>query len=97
MAPTIRLPFRRSFALLASMALIAGPVVGGAEQAYAQTQNSGAAAGAQAPAATNNQTPPADTPTMTMNPAMNAGPASVADLASGLLDAVVKRAFRPAR
>jgi len=89
MAPTIRLPFRRSFALLASMALIAGPVVGGAEQAYAQTQNSGAAAGAQAPAATNNQTPPADTPTMTMNPAMNAGPASVADLASGLLDAVV--------
>ncbi|NLR96479.1 DegQ family serine endoprotease [Rhizobium sp. P38BS-XIX] len=90
MASTNRLPFRRSFALLASIALIAGPVVGGAEQAFAQAQNSGAAAGAQTPPATNNsQTPPANTPTMTMNPAMNAGPASVADLASGLLDAVV--------
>ena len=89
MAPTIRLPFRRSFALLASIALVAGPVMGGAKHAYAQTQNSGAPAGAQVPAATDNQAPPANTPTMTMNPAMNAGPASVADLASGLLDAVV--------
>ncbi|OEC98104.1 MULTISPECIES: DegQ family serine endoprotease [unclassified Rhizobium] len=89
MASTNRLPFSRSFALLASIALIAGPVAGVAEQAYAQTQNSGAAAGAQPPAATNNQAPPAASPTVTTNPAMNAGPASVADLASGLLDAVV--------
>jgi serine protease Do len=89
MASTNRLPFRRSFALLASIALIAGPTVGGAEQAFAQAQNSGAASGAQVPAASNNQTPAAMPPTMSMNPAMNAGPASVADLASGLLDAVV--------
>ena len=89
MASTNRLLFSRSFALLASIALIAGPVVGVTEQAYAQTQNSGAAAGAQAPATTNTQTPPAASPTITTNPAMNAGPASVADLASGLLDAVV--------
>lgn len=89
MASTNRLPFSRSFALLASIALIAGPVVGVTEQAYAQTQNSGAAAGAQTPATTNNQAPPAASPTITTNPAMNAGPASVADLASGLLDAVV--------
>ncbi len=89
MASTNRLLFSRSFALLASIALIAGPVVGVTEQAYAQTQNSGAATGAQPPVATNNQTPPAASPTITANPAMNAGPASVADLASGLLDAVV--------
>ncbi|TWB61587.1 serine protease Do [Rhizobium sp. ERR 922] len=89
MASTNRLPFSRSFALLASIALIAGPVAGVTEQAYAQTQNSGATEGAQPPAATNNQTPPAASPTVTTNPAMNAGPASVADLASGLLDAVV--------
>ncbi|MBB3566609.1 Do family serine endopeptidase [Rhizobium sp. BK491] len=88
MASTNRLPFSRSFALLASIALIAGPVAGVTEQAYAQTQNSGAAAGAQPPATPNNQ-PPAASPTITTNPVMNAGPASVADLASGLLDAVV--------
>ncbi|MBB3381944.1 MULTISPECIES: Do family serine endopeptidase [unclassified Rhizobium] len=88
MASTNRLPFSRSFALLASIALIAGPVAGVTEQAYAQTQNSGAAAGAQPPATSNNQ-PPAASPTITTNPVMNAGPASVADLASGLLDAVV--------
>ncbi len=89
MASTNRLPFSRSFALLASIALIAGPVAGVTEQAYAQTQNSGAAAGTQPPATPNNQTPPAASPTITTNPVMNAGPASVADLASGLLDAVV--------
>ncbi|TXH81337.1 MAG: DegQ family serine endoprotease [Rhizobium sp.] len=89
MASTNRLPFSRSFALLASIALVAGPVVGATEQAYAQTQNSGAPADAQAPANTTSQTPPAASPTVTMNPAMAAGPASVADLASGLLDAVV--------
>lgn len=89
MASTNRLPFRRSFALLASIALIAGPTVGGARQAFAQAQNSGAAAGAQVqmPAAANNQTPPATAPTV--NPSMGGGPASVADLASGLLGAVV--------
>ncbi len=89
MAPIYRLPFSRSLALLASIALTAGPVAGGAEQAFAQVQNSGAAAGAQVPPTTNGQTPQAAAPTMTMNPAMNAGPASVADLAAGLLDAVV--------
>ncbi|MBB4569097.1 Do family serine endopeptidase [Rhizobium leucaenae] len=201
MASTNRLPFRRSFTLLASVALIAGPTLAGVERAYAQTTqtpstdavtpNSGAAAGAQAPAnstttteapasgsgatpapatgsatapsgevkseaqapansgttapattgeagqapatgsagvaagnaasgtqvpaTSNSQTPatatnpaqapmggstatttenPAVVPNSTMppvtgNPAMNAGPASVADLASGLLDAVV--------
>ncbi|MBB5573457.1 MULTISPECIES: Do family serine endopeptidase [Rhizobium] len=162
MASTNRLPFRRSFALLASVALIAGPTLAGVERAYAQTTqtpstdtmtpNSGAAAGAlapgnsattapaptgetgqapatgsagattgntasgtQAPATSNSQTPatatnPAQAPLsgstvtttenptvtpnsatlpVTGNPAMNAGPASVADLASGLLDAVV--------
>ncbi|WP_037151016.1 Do family serine endopeptidase [Rhizobium freirei] len=89
MAPINRLPFSRSFALLASIALIAGPVAGRAGQAFAQVQNSGAAAGAQAPATTNDQTPPAISPTVPMNPTLNAGPASVADLASGLLDAVV--------
>ncbi|AGB71590.1 MULTISPECIES: Do family serine endopeptidase [Rhizobium] len=89
MASTNRLPFSRSFALLASIAVIAAPVAGVTEQAYAQTQNSGATAGAQPPATPNNQTPPTASPTITTNPAMNAGPASVADLASGLLDAVV--------
>ncbi len=89
MAPIYRLPFSRSLALLAGIALTAGPVAGGAEQAFAQVQNSGAAAGAQVPPTTNNQATQAVAPTMTMNPAMNAGPASVADLAAGLLDAVV--------
>ncbi|MFS8045718.1 Do family serine endopeptidase [Rhizobium sp. BR 314] len=89
MAPIYRLPFSRSFALLASIALTVGPVAGGAEQAFAQVQNSGAPAGAQVPATAGSQATQAAAPTMTMNPAMNAGPASVADLAAGLLDAVV--------
>ncbi|WFU10985.1 Do family serine endopeptidase [Rhizobium sp. CB3090] len=200
MASTNRLPFRRSFALLASVALLAGPTLAGVDRVYAQTTqtpstdtttpNSGAAAGAQAPAnsatttdapvsgsagapapsgstaasggegkteaqapansgttapattgetgqaqatgsagapagntasgtqppaTSNSQTPATATnpaqapmggstatttenptvapnstmPPVTGNPAMNAGPASVADLASGLLDAVV--------
>ncbi|MBB6485011.1 Do family serine endopeptidase [Rhizobium lusitanum] len=89
MAPIYRLPFSRSFALLASIALTVGPVASGAEQAFAQVQNSGAAAGAQVPATASSQATQAAAPTMTMNPAMNAGPASVADLAAGLLDAVV--------
>ncbi|MFS8111815.1 Do family serine endopeptidase [Rhizobium jaguaris] len=200
MASTNRLPFRRSFALLASVALIAGPTLGGIDRAYAQTAqtpatgapvaNGGATTGTQlpansntatdvpatgsaatpapaagstaapsgeaatgtqapatfgttapaaagetgqapaasstsapngntasgtpAPAASNSQTPatatnpaqaplggtlaapsenpavvPNTLPPVTGNPAMNAGPASVADLASGLLDAVV--------
>ncbi|MDE1995877.1 MAG: Do family serine endopeptidase, partial [Rhizobiaceae bacterium] len=145
MASTLRLPFRRSFALLASVALIVGPTLGGVERAYAQTTqtpsagaatpNNGAASGTQAPAETTqapaattnqpapttsgNQAPatssgagtpatateqaqtpngagtanptiaPNTVPPITGNPAMNAGPASVADLAQGLLDAVV--------
>jgi serine protease Do len=67
MASTNRLPFRRSFALLASVALIAGPALGGVERAYAQTMqtpsadattppNSGAATGTQPPANSNTAT-----------------------------------------
>lgn len=101
MALTICLSFRRSFALLASVALIAGPVLGNVEQARAQTAPTPSASDNQAPAAATNPaqaptggstapvTNPAAAPAIAGNPAMNAGPASVADLASGLLDAVV--------
>ncbi|QND47520.1 Do family serine endopeptidase [Rhizobium lusitanum] len=101
MASTNRLPFRRSFALLASVALIVGPVLGSVERAHAQAAQTPSASDNQAPAAAANpaQAPtvgttaptanPAAAPTIATNPAMNAGPASVADLASGLLDAVV--------
>ncbi|WP_047455592.1 Do family serine endopeptidase [Rhizobium rhizogenes] len=101
MALTIRLPFRRSFALLASVALIAGPVLGSVEQARAQTAQTPSTSDNQEPATATNPvqaptgastattTNPAAAPAIAGNPAMNAGPASVADLASGLLDAVV--------
>ncbi|MDJ1636047.1 Do family serine endopeptidase [Rhizobium rhizogenes] len=101
MALTIRLSFRRSFALLASVALIAGPVLGNVEQARAQTAQTPPTSDNQAPAAATSPaqaptggatapaTNPAAAPAIAGNPAMNAGPASVADLASGLLDAVV--------
>ncbi|CAN7325026.1 Do family serine endopeptidase [Rhizobium rhizogenes] len=100
MALTIRLPFRRSFALLASVALIAGPLLGSVEQAHAQTAQTPSTSDNQEPAAATNPvqaptggptatTNPAAAPAIAGNPAMNAGPASVADLASGLLDAVV--------
>ncbi len=101
MALTIRLPFRRSFALLASVALIAGPVLGSVEQARAQTAQAPSTFDNQAPAAatdpaqppsgdsTGTTANPSAAPAIAGNPAMNAGPASVADLASGLLDAVV--------
>ena len=101
MASTNRLPFRRSFALLASVALIVGPALGSVEQAHAQAAQTPSASDNQAPAAATNpaQAPtvtttatpanPAAAPAIATNPAMNAGPASVADLASGLLDAVV--------
>ncbi|MBB3607497.1 DegQ family serine endoprotease [Rhizobium sp. BK602] len=103
MALTNRLPFRRSFALLASVALIAGPVLGSVGQARAQTAPAPSASGNQAPAAATNpaQAPavsppvtdpgaaPTTMPAVPGNPKANAGPASVADLASGLLDAVV--------
>ncbi|MFT4180837.1 MAG: Do family serine endopeptidase [Rhizobium sp.] len=103
MALTNRLPFRRSFALLASVALIAGPVLGSVGQARAQTAQTPSASGNQAPAAATNpaQAPavsppvtdpgaaPTTMPAAPGNPKANAGPASVADLASGLLDAVV--------
>jgi serine protease Do len=124
MASTIRLPFKRSLALMAGAAIFAGSMLDGVERASAQaapTVADGAtapsntpAASPSAPAVPNSQAvlaapvpatpvapaPPAPTPVnppavgvappvAAANPAMNAGPASVADLAQGLLDAVV--------
>jgi serine protease Do len=116
MAATIRLPFRRSFALMAGVAFIAGSTLGSAQQAFAQaaaTTPNGASAPAvpaapsvqPAPAPTAPQpaapapaapaTPPqANAPAPVAPPIVSApgainGPASVADLAQGLLDAVV--------
>ncbi|OWV90356.1 serine protease [Rhizobium sp. R635] len=91
MAPTTRSPFRRTLALLASAAILAQAGVSGI--AYAQTAPDAAAPGVATPA------PPVATPTVPapaapQTPSIqvgvpNNGPASVADLAEGLLDAVV--------
>lgn len=98
MAPTIRSPFRRTLALMASAAILAQAGVNGL--AYAQTASetpapvvTAPAPVAPAPAAPETATPapPAapqqSAPIQTVVP--NNGPASVADLAEGLLDAVV--------
>lgn len=92
MAPTIRSPFRRTLALLASAAIMAQAGVSGI--AFAQTTPETAAPGVAAPVpAAPAPTSPAPTapqqtpPVQTVVP--NNGPASVADLAEGLLDAVV--------
>jgi serine protease Do len=99
MAPTTRSPFRRTLALLAGTALLANVGAGGF--AYAQTAQAPAVPEQAAPAAPTPETatPVAPVPVapaavapaappMQMT-APGSGPASVADLAEGLLDAVV--------
>jgi serine protease Do len=90
MAPTIGSPFRRTLALVASAAILAQAGMGGI--AFAQTTPETAAPGVAAPVpAAPAPTPPAAPqqvpPIQGVVP--NNGPASVADLAEGLLDAVV--------
>ncbi|MDR9760570.1 Do family serine endopeptidase [Rhizobium redzepovicii] len=97
MAPTNRSPFRRTLALMASAAILAHAGINGV--AYAQTAPQTTAPGVFTPApATPETAAPAPTPPATVAPqqapqiqvaAPNNGPASVADLAEGLLDAVV--------
>jgi len=90
MAPTIRSPFRRTLALLASAAILAQAGVSGI--AHAQTAPEAAAPGMATPPAAA-QTAPAPAAPQQVPPIQstvpNNGPASVADLAEGLLDAVV--------
>ena len=94
MAPTNRSPFRRTLALMASAAILAHAGMNGI--AYAQTAPETTAPGVATPApeaAAPTPTPPAPgapqqiAPIQAVTP--NNGPASVADLAEGLLDAVV--------
>jgi len=97
MAPTKRSPFRRTLALMASAAILAHAGMNGI--AYAQTAPETTAPGVATPApaapeaAAPTPTPPAPgapqqiAPIQAVTP--NNGPASVADLAEGLLDAVV--------
>ena len=97
MAPTKRSPFRRTLALMASAAILAHAGMNGI--AYAQTAPETTAPGVVTPApaapeaAAPTPTPPAPgapqqiAPIQAVTP--NNGPASVADLAEGLLDAVV--------
>ncbi|MBY2913205.1 Do family serine endopeptidase [Rhizobium leguminosarum] len=107
MAPTIRSPFRRTLALMASAAILAHAGMNGV--VYAQTAPETTAPGLAAPApATPEMAAPAPTPPAPAAPETaaptsaapqqtapiqvavpNNGPASVADLAEGLLDAVV--------
>lgn len=91
MAPTTRSPFRRTLAILAGTALLANVGAGGV--AHAQTAPAPAVPEQAAPAAP--QPAPISpaavapaAPPMQMT-APGSGPASVADLAEGLLDAVV--------
>lgn len=84
-------PIRRSLALLAGVAIVVGSSLNSAQQAYAAA--GGAATLSVAPAspavpAVPNVTP-APAPVAPANPGAMSGPASVADLAQGLLDAVV--------
>ncbi|PDT38737.1 serine protease [Rhizobium sp. M10] len=90
MAPTIGSPFRRTLALMAGAAILAQAGMSGI--AFAQTTPETAAPGVAAPV------PAAPAPTSPAAPQQvpplqgvvpNSGPASVADLAEGLLDAVV--------
>ncbi|MGO4439561.1 DegQ family serine endoprotease [Rhizobium sp. RAF56] len=97
MASTIRPTLRRSFALLAGTVLLAGPLLSGVQEARAQSAV--AAPGVPArneipvapppPAAPAPVPPSGTTPAAPAVPGVSAGPASVADLAAGLLDAVV--------
>ncbi|MDL2408837.1 Do family serine endopeptidase [Rhizobium calliandrae] len=94
MASTNRPPFRRSFALLASVALIAGPTLAGIDRAYAQaTQtpstdtpapNGGATTGTQLPADTNTSTvAPATGLAATPAPAVGSAAAPNGEAATG--------------
>ncbi|XKM42156.1 Do family serine endopeptidase [Rhizobium ruizarguesonis] len=89
MAPTNRSPFRRTLALMASAAILAHAGMNGV--AYAQTAPQTTTPGVTTPTpATPETTAPAPqqaAPIQAVVP--NSGPASVADLAEGLLDAVV--------
>ncbi|MDC9810012.1 Do family serine endopeptidase [Rhizobium binxianense] len=92
MAPTNRSPFRRTLALMASAAILAHAGMNGV--AFAQTAPQTTAPGVVAPVpATPAPTQPAPAAPQQTAPiqavAPNNGPASVADLAEGLLDAVV--------
>ncbi|WP_411196833.1 Do family serine endopeptidase [Rhizobium sp.] len=92
MAPTNRSPFRRTLALVASAAILAHAGMNGV--AFAQTAPQTTAPGVVAPVpATPAPTQPAPAAPQQTAPiqavAPNNGPASVADLAEGLLDAVV--------
>ncbi|HWT56352.1 MAG TPA: Do family serine endopeptidase [Rhizobium sp.] len=97
MAPTNRSPFRRTLALMASAAILAHAGMNGV--AYAQTAPQTTAPGVVTPApVTPEAAAPAPTPPATAAPqptphiqggVPDNGPASVADLAEGLLDAVV--------
>ncbi|MGR9247009.1 Do family serine endopeptidase [Rhizobium leguminosarum] len=93
MAPTIRSPFRRTLALMASAAILAHAGMNGV--AYAQTAPETTAPGVAAPSAPETAAPPPPAPAASQQTAPiqgampNNGPASVADLAEGLLDAVV--------
>ncbi|MBB5667053.1 serine protease Do [Rhizobium leguminosarum] len=97
MAPTNRSPFRRTLALMASAAILAHAGINGV--AFAQTAPQTTAPGVATPTpATPETAAPAPTPPATAAPqptpqiqaaTPNNGPASVADLAEGLLDAVV--------
>ncbi|AJC80116.1 serine protease Do 5 [Rhizobium etli bv. phaseoli str. IE4803] len=92
MAPTIGSPFRRTLALMASAAILAQAGMSGI--AFAQTTPETAAPGVAAPVpAAPAPTPPAPAVPQQVPPLQgvvpNNGPASVADLAEGLLDAVV--------
>ncbi|MDC9833937.1 Do family serine endopeptidase [Rhizobium binxianense] len=92
MAPTNRSPFRRTLALMASAAILAHAGMNGV--AFAQIAPQTTAPGVVAPVpATPAPTQPAPAAPQQTAPiqavAPNNGPASVADLAEGLLDAVV--------
>ncbi|MDC7741640.1 Do family serine endopeptidase [Rhizobium binxianense] len=91
MAPTNRSPFRRTLALMASAAILAHAGMNGV--AFAQTAPQTTAPGVAPVPATPAPTQPAPAAPQQTAPiqavAPNNGPASVADLAEGLLDAVV--------
>ncbi|MBB4289594.1 serine protease Do [Rhizobium leguminosarum] len=92
MAPTNRSPFRRTLALMASAAILAHAGMNGVAfaQIAPQTTAPGVVAPVPATPAPTQPTPAAPQQTAPIQAvAPNNGPASVADLAEGLLDAVV--------
>ncbi|MET0747052.1 MAG: Do family serine endopeptidase, partial [Rhizobium sp.] len=107
MASTAHPTLRRSLALLAGAAFIAGSTLNGFELAYAEgstnvlsgvpgsvpaipvTPNAPTPPAAPVPVAPTPESPSGTVPPVVTTPAPMGGPASVADLAAGLLDAVV--------